>query len=350
MSETKQQETEFHQQRNEHVDRYLKKVLKPFLPNAKISSVYSMGAVGRPFGGATIQISPSNKSLLGSKYYYNKQLKFIHYTSLRNALNILREKAIRLYDLNSMNDPLELSHSIKSLLPEKSDHLIDDWKQTVFCLSMCDFRREEEKKNFDNWRIFGDNGKGIGMVLSFPKYSQKNWLNRYLSHVYYKDIDLKEIKKFFKRHNDFIEKNGFNIRDPIKNLILHISCFHKVGIYENENEVRYLYIIDKKSYQDHDSKEVETDIVNNKQVYYTRLPLDRRELESRLKNLEFKTEEKQRIRRLFPEVKVEQIILGYDYQKSDVWDIKRVVNQLSQSNLGYQVDVKISELKEYFKK
>lgn len=348
MKETTEQKEEFHKQRNELVEKYLNEVLRPILPNAKISSIFSMGAEGKPFGGATIEISPSNKSLLKSKYYYSKQLKFIHYTSLRNVLSILREKGIRMYDLSSMSDPLELSYSIKNLFPEKFDRQINDWKQTVFCLSMCDFRREEEKKNFDTWRIYGGNGNGVGLVLSFPKFSQKDWLNCYLSKIYYKESDLEDIKTFYNRHNEFIEKNGFRIREPIKNLILNISCFHKVGIYKNENEVRFLKVVDKKSYEDHESKEVETDVVNNKQVYFTRLSLDRRELENRLNELQYESDDKKRIRKYFPNVKIEQIILGYNYERKDLLDIEKVINQLSQINLGYKIDVKISKLKDYF--
>jgi hypothetical protein len=174
---TNRSDTEF---RDKNVKKYLKEVIKPLLPNASIGSVFSMGAAGIPFGSATIELSKRNKVLFMSPYYYEGELKFIHYTSLKALISILRERAIRMYDLNSLQDPLELSFAI----PEVK-HNLKKLKESIFSLSMCKFKDIEDEIDLINWRYYGKDGQGIGIILTFDSKKQKDWYAYNLSKVYY---------------------------------------------------------------------------------------------------------------------------------------------------------------------
>lgn len=344
--ESKEQIKKFRIQRKRIIRKYIKQVLNPLLPNARISSIYSAGIPGQPFNNAKLTLRPTNQTLFKSKYYFQKKLQLIHYTSLRNAISIIREKSIRLYDLNSMNDPLELSHTMKNLDPSISDYNLYEWKKTAFCFSMCDYRREEDLESFDNWRLYGNDGKGVGIVLTLPKYSQKDWFNLFLSNVFYKQGDLNKLKRAYSRHKNFDKENEFSIRNPLKTLLFNISCFHKVGIYENENEVRLLKIIEKNNVII--SKQIELDLIENKRSHFTRIKLINDDADKKYRKENFDNEQQKKLVKMFPLPKIKEIVLGYRFSEKDEYEIRNVIKELSLENLGYEINVKRTELRQYF--
>ena len=332
--------------------KYLEQVIWPLLPNARIGSSFSMAGFDQPFGGSEIKMGSQNDYLYRSPYFYNKKkLEFIHYTSIHNALNILREKQLRMYNLTKMNDPLELDYSINSIDPLHKIHpeIINEWKQTAFCLSMCENKDEEKKGNFNNWQKFGRDGYGVGIVLSFNKTNQKDWFNQYLSKVYYGENFLSRFSEFQERHKNFQIEENFQIKDHIFNIFLNLCCFHKVGIYQNEKEVRLLKIIEKKPYQNHDNKDVNVDFTtHSKLVYFTSLNLDNKEYRKKVDSKFSDIKDANKAYKMQPETTIKKIILGYRINSSEGYDIADVVNRIAQRTLGYKIQVEMTNLKQYF--
>ena len=340
-------ELEFSKARDELVKLYHETVLKPILPKSKVSSVSSMGTVGQPFGYAKIGIKPTNESFKGSQYYYNKKtLQFIHYTSLENAINIIREKSIRMYDLTAMNDPQEVLNSMSQLYPTSED-LINKAKKNAFILSMCEYEEELSGRSFDNWRVYGKDGFGVGIVLEFSKSTQDNWFNRYLGKVHYNIKSKKTLNDFINEHLNFKEKNHFNISDPLNSFFLPIAGFHKDHIYSNEKEIRYLRTL---THMDWD-KEKEVDFIKGKQVFYKQLKLDysySKKIKELIKKPNFSLKEATSLAHCIPEVKINSIILGYKYSNHEEHDIHNTIEILSKEKLGYYIPVKTTGLKKFF--
>ena len=160
---------------NKLTEAYFKDVVSPLLPMAEQGISYAFGNLNP--SEIEISLNPVNGSLKNSQYQYNKkELKFIHYTKLKYATNIVEEGKLKMYSLASMKDPQELSYALNKIIPEKSDFTIDNYKEEVFIFSMNEFQKESELPQ--NWKDYGDCGCGVGIVLVFPKEKQYKWIHQ----------------------------------------------------------------------------------------------------------------------------------------------------------------------------
>jgi hypothetical protein len=147
------------------------------------------------------------------------------------------------------------------------------------------------------------------------------------------------------RHNHFREITGFYIHDFYKKIILNLSAFHKVGIYNIENEVRLVKFIEKSGFGKNVNSQIKIDLdKSNRGVYYTELEIDYKGFLNGIKGNKYQSI----LKTMFPYPKIESIILGYRFNQNDRFEIENVLNSITNEYLDYHIDVKISELKKYF--
>lgn len=360
------------------VESYFENVVHPFFPNCNYTQITDKIRNGVHIGiGASVVLSPYNYQLQGSNYYYHKELYFIHYTSLKNCINIIREQSFRIYALNSMDDTFELKFASREIFKNLKNEQIESWKKNVYSLSMCEMDIETKGKSLDLWRRYGEDGFGVGIVLRMDSQNQSMWYKRFLSKIYY---DSNSIKDIVEKHSLFIKQNrGFPILGDFQELLLNMCSFHKPQIYENEKEVRYLecgrteFDMDGELSLQHILSDIDFPLmfnisetkhkINNDIIYDTDKELD---LNRQLKSVHFKriaiTNEytdlmtqkidcpfvKQNQSKLFPLFKIEKIVLGYRYNDNQVSDISLFINKLSEQCIGYPIKVEVSTLKKYF--
>ncbi len=174
-----------------------------------------------------------------SDYYYNDKNRFIHYTSLHNAINIINEGFIRMNDITLLDDPQELVFATKPFLANYNKDEFKQLKGRTFSLSMC------KEDNFDMWRLYGDNGRGVALVFKFFNDFDE-WKGSVLSKIYYDDQEKLKVfgdlirldSEFHTAHNILITEDFLRRRKKILPWISIFLAFHKTSLYKNENEIR----------------------------------------------------------------------------------------------------------------
>jgi hypothetical protein len=211
-------------------DDYIRDVLSPLLPNARFSHQSDDGSVHLR----------SNKDLDGSIYEMKnlQEQRFVHFTSLGNLFEILNSETIRLYNFASLDDPKEYIYAWEKEKQLKDNNQIgkDNDQHFSFILSMCQITDNNDEDYFNMWRLYGDNGKGVGIVFKFEN-DPSIWNNYLLSNVLYGDEKKGEIDNLIQRHIDYKGEKTSNIRNGILN---YIGPFHKQKCYSSEKEVRLL--------------------------------------------------------------------------------------------------------------
>ncbi|MEM9687172.1 MAG: hypothetical protein AAF934_09665, partial [Bacteroidota bacterium] len=145
----------------ENGGKYIAGVIRPLLPNAHLGQFvmnnYDLLSYGQ---------------LEGSKYHFPfyEDSFFLHFTSFSSFLEIIRSKTIRISDLNSFDDPFELTHANSNLIsdPDKFLTQFQELKSGLFAFSMCEFT-EENLKNEYMWKNYGRDHKGVCIKLKLDK-------------------------------------------------------------------------------------------------------------------------------------------------------------------------------------
>jgi len=328
-----------------------------------------------------------------SDYYYNGKNRFIHYTSLHNAINIINDGFIRMNDITLLDDPQELIFAAKPFLANYNKDEFKELKRRTFSLSMC------KDDNFDMWRLYGDNGRGVALVFKF--FSDfGEWKGSYLSKIYYDDQEkLKVFDNLISLHDEFHTNNNILITEDFlskqKKILSWISiflAFHKTSFYKNENEIRLL------KFDFGDIKYKTTGIAKKndfEKAAYFKLPILTKEnlekiaTERFVENLiikEIKSIEslldkekiKQDIRRLYdiknefknklfdlnyekdinlikevihknePIILIEKILLGYRYTIDEFGKIKNSLSEHIAKKTGFKIEIEMTSLSEQF--
>ena len=68
-----------------------------------------------------------------------------------------------------------------------------------FILSMCQIKDNDDSDYFDMWRLYGDNGSGVGIVIKIDN-NPAEWDNYLLSNVLYGEKKRNNIEELFRRH------------------------------------------------------------------------------------------------------------------------------------------------------
>lgn len=329
---------------SEKIELFLNEVIrKNLLPKFKYSGASAMGSSDAiKFNYASIRPSDSFASYRNSKYYFNGPYKFIHYTSIPKLLSIIRDKKIRLYDLNGMDDKDEFYFGHKILNKESQLDIIDA-KSRIFSLSMCKYELEENEQSLNMWRQFGGDGNGVGIVLDFSKKYRSNWNGFVLSGVHYGESSFKKLKQTYESYLDYSQKHKFTINN-FNELFYKLLCFHKQHIYRDEKEVRLIFNRDFNKYS---STNAFTDLNHKLQkTSYCELEIE----SERWKRLTGENEKYQTLaQKIYPYVTIDKIILGYRLSESDRLSL---VEAFSSYKSNYKTIPKFeySKLMKYFKK
>jgi hypothetical protein len=332
--------TRFNLPPEQKIEKFRNEILKLF-PGLDTSYLkYGTLSMGMDkFFEAHFYIPPENKNLINCPYFYNNKT-IVHFSNIPALISILQEKAIRLYNLHNLNDPREFTFS--SRLFGLDDEVVEDARTNIFLISFCEREILSEVKNeFNLWRLYGQNGKGIVIVFSIHN-NPIDWRDFHISEVFYGTRK----REVFNELIDLVDT--FNKTDPKITVDFgKLIPFHKSRLFELEKEVRLIY----------DRREMRAGVKNRalysqeKQIF----PLIQTDL---LKIIEHK--DKVRYLRIplytldnpgsepwIPVLRIEQIIVGYNYVEEALKIIDNI-KELSQNSLGYLPIIKQTRLKNYY--
>ncbi|MEO9021219.1 MAG: DUF2971 domain-containing protein [Ginsengibacter sp.] len=238
--------------------KYLVEVVQPSFPFIKYFGRTSWSRQSNSKPKVFFGLSEYFGHFKEGPYYFANANKFIHYTTLNNAVNIINDGFFRLNSLAYMDDPQELLFAGNEILGNYDPSELQTLKENIFCISFSEYDSENGKAdNFDSWRLYGDNGKGVGIVFKFS--SEVNlWNGNYLSKIHYgkEQINKSGIEETTERfglfkikHDKFITEyedkaellsNTFGRKGKIPEWIAIFLAFHKSSLYVPENEIRFL--------------------------------------------------------------------------------------------------------------
>jgi hypothetical protein len=152
---------------HDDLELYINNVLKPYWSNFKYSragGIYNPDIRKNHFNA---DVLISSDILNGTDIEYNPKGKlFLHYTSIKNLISILRSQSVRLYDFNNFNDPLEFVYANKYFLSKERIELeLKEFKSQLFGLSLCEYNEDNITNNINLWRLYADNGNGVCIVF-----------------------------------------------------------------------------------------------------------------------------------------------------------------------------------------
>lgn len=322
-------------------ERQILEAINKLFPNINISDLRSGNEDAATY--VVYFIPPENKSFLNSQYFFNGKLDFLHFTTLSATRSIIAEKNIRLYNLNNLNDPREYTFSGK-LLKFNFEHK-DDAKDNFYLLSMCEIKLLSSpiKNEFNIWRLYGDNGKGVALELNFNDCHPKYWKHYHLSKVHYGATSRKTLEDL----SEFLNKRENQHPNVIVDLG-QIACFHKSNLFALENEVRLLFDNRDKRLVQTKFTDLNGEVISpiiqadpekssllHKQVKYLKLSIFYNELS-------YASHEN-----LIPVPKIERIIFGHYYTDN----FNKTASELSalcEANLGYSPKMEQSRVTKYF--
>ncbi len=327
----------------EAIKHFYKDVLFSMLPNAKHKSIGYIGpAEAKRASNMSIDLADTNEINADSKYYYTKKYSFIHYTSIPILLNIIKERKIRLYNLQGMDDKEEFEVSLNSFSKKISAYQIQEIKKKLFCFSMCEVDLEKKEESLPLWRNYGQDGNGVGIVFSFNKRFAKDWVHFMLSQVYYNPKYLENFAKIETLYNNFKSKHNLTINN-FDEMFYRYFAFHKSKIYSTEREVRLIYCQGFRSYEE---PQVKLDINRrNEKTSYIELDI---EWEWDKKTKDFIIEQGITPKNIRPKITIDEIILGYRLSNKAKYDISEVCSKHS-NNLKKRPEISNSSLFEHFK-
>ena len=336
------------------VDEFVEECIQPMFPYGSIMSRSSgivPGHVKNP-PIREVDFSQSNKSYVGSKYFFNGSYKFLHYTTLKGLMGILDSRQLRLYNLKYMDDPHEVSHVIEALSQtSKSEYMADCKRDGFYCLSMVKPIVEKSEKSIDLWRKYGDDGRGVAIELEFQKRQAAHWYQYHLSPVYYGKKDLVELQKWWNGCNEFMLRKRLSLTNLERAFQIVKAC-HKRAIYQSEKEVRLIYSlrgsVHVSDYKIAEKKRNDNDIHfdvsgNGNPTDYHVLDLESDKWK-KFKSLEGLNATKWDLKKLYPQVKIKRVIFGYRFPRKEAGDLCRFIRE----NLDRKVLFCDSPLRKHF--
>jgi hypothetical protein len=313
------------------VDEYTQTVLIHLFPNVNKQNSWSKecGISKNEF-----EISLTPESFLKCAPQYKPVSKsFLHFTSLRSLHSIINEMSIRMYNLKNVNDPNEISFSLKNLHINKPE--LDRFRDRIYTLSLCEPNVLDSPNILNLWRLYGHDGWGVAIEfnIEFPKnQSQSKFL---LAKIIY---DKMKLKSFYEASKNFEIKNKIKVKNS--SLLVVPSCLHKSKYFEIENEVRLVF--DGEQFP---AIEVLKDDCKYKNDFNTR-----NEFVSYYNLGLYKDNEVNGA----PEISIKRIQIGFRYDKKKFTEIKRHIENLETALLvaklkPIQYTIERSPLKNIFR-
>lgn len=232
---------------------------------------------GSSITGNHLSVEFFNDVISNAPMYKPKSKSFVHFTSLKTLQSIINERAIRMYNLNNVNDPNEFRYIASGLFDNEKQ--IKAYKDCCFVLSLCDATIMDSSDILNLWRLYGQNGTGVLIELEFDDRFLKS-SNLLLSNVVYDAEQKANLMNNLKGVKSIIEDAEVNeglVIDPFK-IINALACIHKSPYYEIEKEVRLVRFSNYKNKTDlmKSDSEFKIDLNNsNESVAYYNLPLNK---------------------------------------------------------------------------
>jgi hypothetical protein len=282
----------------------------------------------------------NNRTLVHTPYFF-EQKNIIHFTKLEAIESIISNRNIRLYNLNSLDDPREFSFAGKRLNLDEDG--FNHAKNEIYQISFCPQKiLRNSILEFNMWRLFGDNGKGVLVLFSIHN-SPMQWLDYHCSNILYGNKN----RIVFVKLKALV--NELNLSPPYVSIDLSkLIPFHKSRLYSLENEIRIISDRRKKIsgtssqiWFDSNEKEFPEIKVDEKKsiergtdAKYIEIPIFR--------NLKKDVNDK------MPLLKIEKILLGYNFSKEEEDLTKDLLTNLSIERIGYSPIIEPTRLREFY--
>jgi hypothetical protein len=343
--------------RDEKIELYLKGA-KEFYPEISVISALSMysGKQNHPTSGK-IQIK---HGLVDPSLFSAGPLEVVHYTSLQSFFEIINSESIRLYNSYNLNDPKEIEHGLKSLEFQYDINWLKDLKRNHFILSASKYD-SQIKDDFNLWRLYGNDGMGVGLVFEVPE-NIKTWVGVNLSSVeYLSDQSISSIsKKFLYYHLEFQSK--YNLFENIPSIIPLLATFKKDEIWKIENETRIVAYcpFDKYKLEPKNSifesncpflSKTISHTINSKgdQVAFVCMPISKLGVQNKL-NVNVENDVKESIVKSHPYLQLKKIILGPRLINSkQIHPVVDFVQNIVNNKIGESIEIIESKFKDIYR-
>lgn len=235
--------------------------------------------------------------------------------------------------------------------------MIDWWRRKTFAMSFCKYD-EQSNESFEMWRLYGGDGKGVGIVFEIDCHNVRDWFGHYLSSMNYSDQENQElqINNLLGEISQLWERNQYpQIADSSKfpEILIALLSFHKDSIWKVEDEVRLVVVttentapyklISSLSFEDYSSiRQIDLEIFTNPHpddIVVHSDPLTN-QMNKHLK--EWKASH-------YPLLRLKEIIVGYKHRPETIDRLMECVSDTCYENRIPHVTVRQSSLTSKFK-
>jgi hypothetical protein len=343
--------------RDEKIDLYLKGA-REFYPEISLGSASSMfsGEQEHPTSGK-IQIK---HGIVDPSLFSSGPLEIVHYTGIQAFFEIINSETIRLYNSFNLNDPKEIEHGLKTLGFPYNKDLLSNLKRNHFVLSASRYDNQI-KDNFNLWRLYGQEGMGVGLVFEVPE-AINTWLGINLSRIEYSsDPTSNSISKnFLDFHQDFQSK--YALFENIPSFIPLLASFHKDEIWKIENETRIVAYcpFDKYKLKPKDSifernnpflSKTISHTINSKgdHVAFVNMPISQLSIKRKL-NPKVEIEVQEAYVQNHPYLQLKKIILGPRLINSkQIHPVVEFILNVANDKIGERIEIVESNFKDIYK-
>lgn len=342
--------------RDTNLDLYLNQ-LQDIFPGIDLTSASSLYSGAEAHSGNIILSNVSEA--FKQNFKLKKNPTVIHYTSIAAMLNIINDEYFRLYNCFNLNDPREVEYANnKYSIGFTADEIVEI-KQNYFVGSFCEYDIKLQNEDFNQWRLYGDNGNGAALVFEIENIEER-WENFFIGKICYDEGNeiVDRFKKFIRFHKEFNVKHQLFENTP--EILSAISLHFKDEIWKVENEFRLFtscpfdkYTFENKFFGNQNSflsSKVEHTINRNGDfVSYIPLPLNK---EREMKNLLMRglnDEDAKYFFSLIPHLKLKEIVLGYNVSWDLFHNIDKLMTFYVKKGRWGRINLKFSSLKKKFK-
>ncbi|MEY3498447.1 MAG: hypothetical protein RL308_116 [Bacteroidota bacterium] len=343
--------------RDQKIEIYLKGA-REFYPDLNLNSAFSLysGDLASPSSGK-IQLK---HGLVDPTLINSESIQIVHYTSLNSFFEIINSETIRFYNCFNLNDPKEIEHGLKMLNFPYEKRWIDNLKRNHFILSASKYDAQL-KDNFDLWRLYGQDGMGVGLVFEVPK-EINSWAGINLSQIEYSSDMLTTSlpKRFLDYHQEF--QSNYKLFENIPTIIPLLASFQKNEIWKIENETRIVAYCPFDKYSLKSKKgSFESDnpflsktlshTINSKgdNVAFINMPISQQSIKKKL-NQNTDIELQEAYLRNHPYLSLKKVILGPRLINSKQFQsIVEFIFLIASEKVGENIDIVESKFKDVYK-
>ena len=285
---------------NKVSNAYVKEVVPELIEGFKSDNIYTSSA--GMIGDYNFYFEMNSNAYLDSlpAQYKPQSNKIVQFTSLKVLYSILNEHALRLYNLNNMNDPNELNFLFKNTNVDQE--YINYYKENIYIASFCSSNILKSESILNLWRLYGSNGHGVAIEYEIdPDVRHKR--DFVFARVSYRDID---IDKFLKANATFEEK--YKVSVDYSELLKIPATMHKNSAYKIEEEERLIFFGKGAQMREMAEKDLQykPDVNNYGQpVTYYKLPL-------------YESKES-----MLPSITIKKIHFGFKHSQENFENIKQ---------------------------